>query len=188
MTELQRLNRNEAQRRWRVRHPEKARLSVLQSKSKRSDHYKFQLAILVKEWQIANPDRVKAAKRRFHEAHLQYYKIHYKLNSKIYKDAQVKYRLAHPDRRKVQMKIAKLKRKEVEGTYTEEEWSDLKAKYNYTCPSCGREVELHADHIIPISKGGSNYIRNIQPLCKSCNSSKATQTIKYPIKEHFHSR
>lgn len=28
------------------------------------------------------------------------------------------------------------------------------------------------DHVVPLSKGGTNYIDNIVPACVSCNSSK----------------
>lgn len=71
-----------------------------------------------------------------------------------------------------------------EGFHTNGEWELLKKQYNYTCPCCGLsepEIKLTEDHIIPLSKGGSDLIENIQPLCKSCNSKKHTQTVKYNL-------
>ena len=41
------------------------------------------------------------------------------------------------------------------------------------CTRCGSRENLEYDHIIPISKGGSNTSRNIELLCQSCNRKKA---------------
>jgi hypothetical protein len=41
------------------------------------------------------------------------------------------------------------------------------------CVKCGSKEKLEYDHIIPLSRGGSNTARNIQILCETCNHSKS---------------
>ena len=70
------------------------------------------------------------------------------------------------------------------GGHTFKEWQKLKSQYGFACAACHKgepSITLTEDHIIPLVKGGSNNIENIQPLCKSCNSRKHTKTIKFAI-------
>ena len=67
-----------------------------------------------------------------------------------------------------------------EGSFTPIEWVELCRYYNNVCLRCKRgDVALAADHVIPLSRGGSNWISNIQPLCKSCNSKKGVESTDY---------
>lgn len=64
------------------------------------------------------------------------------------------------------------RKKNAKGSHTLEQWQALKRIFNYKCGYCELSEKLTKDHIIPLSKGGSDYIGNIQPLCRSCNSKK----------------
>lgn len=52
-------------------------------------------------------------------------------------------------------------------------------RFNYTCANCGHRdplrKTLNVDHIVPMSRGGTNSVDNLQALCKTCNSSKGNK-------------
>lgn len=77
--------------------------------------------------------------------------------------------------------------RQIEGSYTTQEWIDLKEQCGNRCLCCHKHQSeldrpLEQDHIIPITKPGStNWITNIQPLCRNCNGmgEKGTKIIDY---------
>lgn len=45
------------------------------------------------------------------------------------------------------------------------------------CSKCSSREKLEYDHIIPVSKGGSNTARNIELLCQNCNRKKSNHIL-----------
>jgi hypothetical protein len=61
-------------------------------------------------------------------------------------------------------------------------WRELRQKVfsrdNYTCQYCNaKDAKLHCDHVIPLSRGGSNDLENLVAACASCNLSKHNKTL-----------
>lgn len=57
--------------------------------------------------------------------------------------------------------------------------SDLHSEQKSKCMYCGRKTGIDLmdiDHKNPISKGGSNTKRNLQLLCRTCNTRKGATT------------
>ena len=67
--------------------------------------------------------------------------------------------------------------------FDNKDWVHLKRKYKYRCVRCSRKETLDnpltADHVIPLSMGGSRAIGNIQPMCKDCNRIKDSNITDY---------
>ena len=67
-------------------------------------------------------------------------------------------------------------------SFTEQEWESLLEASDKICSCCKKpfsEIVISADHVIPLSCGGTNTIDNIQILCRKCNTKKNARAIDY---------
>lgn len=62
------------------------------------------------------------------------------------------------------------------GSFRSKEWSErareAKRRDGRRCVECGATESLETDHIIELSRGGSNDFENLQTLCHSCHQIK----------------
>ena len=93
-----------------------------------------------------------------------------------------KYRAAHREEANANTHAYRARKYGSGGSYSNEEWQILLASCENKCVCCGLECKPEADHVVPIAKGGTSNINNIQPLCRSCNASKGTKIIDYRMK------
>ena len=59
---------------------------------------------------------------------------------------------------------------------------DVLRRDNFHCVRCGRGredgVKLHVDHIVPVSRGGTTVMSNLQTLCEDCNCGKGNRYLE----------
>lgn len=62
-----------------------------------------------------------------------------------------------------------------DGNFTAEEWLATMRSWDWRCAYCSERLtrkNRSTDHIVPLTRGGSNNADNIVPCCRSCNSRK----------------
>ena len=77
-------------------------------------------------------------------------------------------------------KAARGIRKGAEGKFTQHDIERILTLQKGRCAECRKPLNgvYHVDHIMPLSKGGSNWPKNLQCLCPRCNLSK---NAKHPL-------
>ena len=144
---------------------------ILTRRNNRSLTTKQKIREYMIDWRSRHPEKVREYNRK-----------RYALYPEAVQEANKRWDAKNPEKRRAIYQRRRARLQQAEGSFTAEEWERLKAEYNYQCLRCHRtppEILLTPDHIMPLSKGGSNYISNIQPLCRSCNISKGTKIIDY---------
>ena len=145
--------------------------SILRQHKEYRETHKEQINILNKKWREENKEYKNSNDRKYRENRPEQTRLYWE-----------EWEKKNPEKTKKSKRTSLYNRRSMtpEGRHTVFEWECLKARYNNSCLRCGRDdIPITEDHIIPVTKGGSNYISNIQPLCGSCNSKKHTKTTDY---------
>ena len=64
------------------------------------------------------------------------------------------------------------------GRSTSRAWAKTRARLlstNPVCAICGQRPATTIDHILPVSRGGTDDPANLQPACWPCNQRKGTR-------------
>jgi 5-methylcytosine-specific restriction endonuclease McrA len=83
------------------------------------------------------------------------------------------------DKSQAGIRSARLRAARKKGTHNQAEWGIMLSIVGPNCPRCGQKSPLVRDHVQPLYQGGNDSIKNLQPLCRSCISSKGPETIDY---------
>lgn len=103
----------------------------------------------------------------------------YRLNHPEAKIKKREYEKAHPEFKRISENRRRSRKYEADGSHTKDEFFALCETLDWKCTYCGESLSkktVSEDHKIPLSKGGSDYITNITPSCRICNSRKSTKT------------
>lgn len=71
--------------------------------------------------------------------------------------------------------------RQVDARLPEKEWWPLRARVlerdGHACRYCGDREKLCVDHVVPLSRGGTNHQVNLVACCMPCNSSKSDRLL-----------
>lgn len=150
----------------------------VEARRKYQEEHKEQIAEYKKAWTKANGLRTASSKRAYYEQ----YREEVIARSKEWAEnnlEKVKRFKANNSRKRRAAKHAS------SGNFTVKAFEELCKRYGNKCLSCSSTgVALEADHVVPLTRGGSDDIDNIQPLCGTRNRSKSVKIVDYRAGEN----
>lgn len=129
-----------------------------------------------------NREAVRAGQKEYYQKNretlLEYGARYKKANPEKYSLLKKAWKLANPEKHRANYLNRKARMRDAEGYHTGADLSSLFVLQDGKCAYCNGELRgYHVDHIIPLSKGGSNWPDNICLACPTCNMSKSDKIL-----------
>src|SRR5262249_52784439 len=133
-----------------------------------------------KQYRLNNKDRLKQQGLIYYRSNKEYInhrmRLYYASHKEAHHERQRNYNQTVHGRmiRRASHQKRKALKRGANGTYTAYQLQQQKFRQKNKCYYCKIKLgkEFHADHIVPLSRGGSNDISNIVIACPTCNLSK----------------
>ena len=152
--------------------------------------------IYYKKWQKNNPEKVKNARKKYYlgntykewaaenkEKIRKKNKKYYSENKEKAKIFRKKWQRNNPEKVREENFRRRTNGKIEKGVIAKIINENILKYGIITCEKCKKQClssyDYHVDHIVPISKGGTNDCGNLQVLCAYCNLSKHTEIADY---------
>lgn len=126
------------------------------------------------KWRSENPDRASQRYRESSEKIKSASAKRYSANKSECLAAAKIWRNNNPDKIRTYSRARKSKVRAAEGTWNAADIKTMMNRQLGVCVYCQADIadSYHVDHVMPIYLGGSNWPRNLQLLCPTCNRRK----------------
>ena len=157
---------SENAKKFNQRNPKRRAEIVAKSHAK---NYRLNRDIILKknrEWRAANKEKF-----------AQTVALHRERNREKAKRLTRKWQKDNPAKVRAQSNRRRVRKLGAEGHHTADDLLAIRARQKNKCAFCRIKINGagQLDHIKPLSKGGTDWPRNLQFLCKPCNLSKSAR-------------
>lgn len=157
--------KRESDRQWYERNSEAVKEQVRQWRERNPERRREQSRVDQARQRERNPEAVRASYRRW-----------YLKNAGTHTERRRRWEERNPDRARAIRRAAgrrhEARQRGAVGSHTEGEWRRLLAEHHGLCAYCLVHKATERDHVLPLARGGSDFIDNIRPACRSCNARK----------------
>ena len=137
------------------------------------------------EYSKRNAEKIKEYRYKKRDISAAVFKAYREKNAEKIRESAKAYRAANPEKMAENWRNRRARKRSAEGSHTSADIRAIFLAQRGLCANCETKLfksgkqKYHVDHIMPLSRGGSNWPSNLQCLCPACNLSK---NAKDPIK------